>query len=388
MLPFLAAALLAVAAAAPAPGATLPATGDVVAAPCPFPGVAVARLGAWAWRDPGWEVIPFQVDPRTPAGDWAFGRAPLARTAVHDEVVVATADLGRPAPPGRRPPGALEVAPLGGAGGVAYLCLHAGDAPRSHRRWLAYDREREEVVHDGFTLGFERRRPFVLDRLVWHTDPEGRDWLDTGKFRATGRLFGTFRFHRTREDFSSRTTGVIEGPVRVVVRTENRLRMAFGLKSPRSIVDRIHTPRALRLALTVHIPFRVGWFFSGLTVRSTLDLAPGARRTITCPNHATTPIDGRPEPSEVALLGCPLEGFTIDGPHGSLHGTLSLGPKLHLKAAIYFKDDLHEPDPPERVPGHLGESGVLLTGWERLGRGDYHLTMLLEMAPRGRATAP
>jgi len=276
----------------------------------------------------------------------------------------------------------VAVAELRGPGDtVAYLAHHRHDPPGVSRRWLRYRRAQEEVDHDGFTVGFEPDRPFVLNRLVWAADPEHRDWIDTGKFRASGRIMGAFRFERTREDFTSRVTGVIDGPVRVVVRTENRLRMAFGLKSPRSIVDRIHTPRALLLETRLHIPFRVGWFFDHLAIRSSIDLAPGEPRTITCPNHVTTPIDGRPQPSEVALMDCPLEGFTIADTYGALYGNLTLGPRIKLKASIYFLDDDTAHDPPEEVPGHLGESGVILTGWEHLHRGDYRMRMLLRMEP-------
>jgi len=377
-------ALLLAAGPAVAAGPALPPP-DVVTAPVPFVDTEVARIGGWAWRATGWEAIPVQIDPRSADGDWDFDRAPLLRTTRHDEVVVATADLGPPAPAGQRPPDALAVAALRGPGGkVAYLAHHRHDPPAVSRRWLHYRREKEEVDHDGFTVGFEPDRPFVLNRLVWTADPDRRDWIDTGKFRASGRLMGAFRFRRTREDFASRVTGVIEGPVRVVVRTENRLRMAFGLKSPRSIIDRIHTPRALLLEMRLHIPFRIGWFFDDLAIRSTIDLAPGEPRTITCPNHVTTPIDGRPQPSEVILRGCPLEGFTIADTYGALTGTLTLGPRLKLKAAIYYADDDTAHDPPEEIPGHLGESGVTLTGWEHLHRGDYRLHMDLHLVPAGR----
>lgn len=368
----------------PAAAAPTPTTAtDVVAMEAPFVGAEVTRIGAWAWRTTGWEAIPMQVDPRDEAGDWDFERVPLLRTTAHDEVVIAVDDLGAPAPPGQRPPDAEEVVALHGPdGAVAYLAHHHHDPPRVDRTWLHYRRDQEEVDHPGFTVGFEPDRPFVLDRLVWDADPNRRDWIDTGKFRASGYLMGSFRFLRTREDFSSRVAGVIEGPVRIVVRTENRLRMAFGLRSPSAIVDRIHTPRTLLLEMRIHIPFKIGWFFDRLTIRSTIDLAPGEPRTITCPNHVTTPIDGRPQPSEVILRGCPLEGFTIADTYGALHGTLTLGPRLKLKAAIYYVDDDTAHDPPEEVPGQLGESGVTLTGWEHLGRGDYRLQMALRMEPR------
>ncbi|NCO57851.1 MAG: hypothetical protein COW73_01240 [Nitrospirae bacterium CG18_big_fil_WC_8_21_14_2_50_70_55] len=355
---------------------------DVVTAPIPFADTDVARLAAWAWHTTGWEVIPMQVDPRTADGDWDFARVGLIRTTAHDEVVVATADLGPPAPPGQQPPDVLAVVELHGpAGTVAYLARHALDPPRAARRWLLYRRAQEEVDHDGFTLGFEHDRPFVLNRLVWTADPDQRDWIDTGKFRCSGRFMGSLRFLRTRADFTSRVLGVIDGPVRVVVRTDDHLRMAFGLTSPSLVVDRIHTPRTLTHVTRIHIPFRVGWLFDDLAIRSTLDLAPGEARTITCPNHSPTPIDGRPQPAEVALCGHPMEGFTLAGPHGAIHATVTLDPNLKLKATVYYVDDLTERDPPEEIPGHLGEAGVILTGWEGLDRGDYRLTMALDLQP-------
>ena len=88
-------------------------------------------------------------------------------------------------------------------------------------------------------------------------------------------------------------------------------------------------------------------------------------------------------PGEEVLLGCPMDGFTIAGPYGSMHGELTFEPGLDLTATLYYADNRAEPDPPEDQPGHYGETGVNLTGWEQLGRGEYRLRFTLEFHPAG-----
>ena len=167
---------------------------------------------------------------------------------------------------------------------------------------------------------------------MWTADPNQADWLDTGKIRVTGRLMGTLAFRRTQEDFTSRITGVIAGPVRAIVRTEDRLRMILGIKSPRAIIDRIDTPYTLVMEVRIQLPFKVGWLFRDLAVRASLDLQPGESLTFTCPGHPIARIDGRTEPGETALCGSPMHGFTIAGPFCALSINTLLSPSAPSSA--------------------------------------------------------
>jgi hypothetical protein len=365
-------------------------TPDLLAVSSPLVGVGINHVRVWALHDGAWQTVPFQFDRHTADGDWDFTmhaspEGAHRRLTELDELVVATADLGEEAPAGTVPPGAPTPRPVGipGAGRV-YVASHDAPPPLSARRWISYNYERDEVAHPGYLLGFDAARPFLFDRLVWTADPHETDWIDTGKIRARGLLLGKLPFHRTQADFTSRIVGVIAGPVRAVVRTENRLRMVLGIQTPSSIIDRIHTPNTLVMDIVIRLPFNVGWLFHDLEVRSTLDLRPGDSRTITCPDHPPARIDGRVEPNEETLRGGPMRGFTIAGRYGTMHGDLTLAPGLDLRPALYYADDATEADPPEGHPGHYGETGVTLTGWEKLHRGDYRMRLTLDFLPGDR----
>jgi hypothetical protein len=364
-------------------------TPDLLVVPTPIVGVALDRVRVWALHDGEWQAIPFQFDRRTADGDWDFAlhaspEAAHRRLTDRDELVVARADLGETSPPGMVPPGAPKPISFGvPGGGRAYVAIHDAPPTTSPRRWITYDRESDAVVGPGYRLGFDSRRPFVFNELVWSADPAHEDWIDTGKIRARGRLIGRFSFVRTQDDFTSRITGVIDGPVRTIVRTENRVNVVLGLQSPRGIIDRIHTPEHFVMEILVQLPFNVGWLFQDLAVRSSLDLRPGAGLTVVCPGLPAATVDGRPTPGEEALMGCPMEGFTIVGPYGAVHGTLRLGPGFDLRPELFYVDDALDPDPPESDPGHYGETGVTLTGWEGLGRGDYRMRLDLSFAATG-----
>jgi hypothetical protein len=369
-------------------------TPDLLVVPSPLVDVPLDRVRVWALRDGEWQTIPFQFDRRTADGDWDFAlhaspTAPHRRLTPRDELVVALADLGEPSPAGVVPPGAPRpISVEARDGGRAYLANHDAPPPLSPRRRLTYSRTHDEVVGAGYRLGFDPQRPFVFDRLLWTADPAHKDWIDTGKIRASGRLMGTLPFVRTQDDFTSHIIGVIDGPVRAVVRTENRLRMVLGIQSPRSLIDRIHTPNTFVMEILVQLPFHVGWLFHDLAVRSSLDFRPGTAHTVVCPGRPAAIVDGRLTPGEEALSGSPMQGFTIAGPYGEVHGSLTLGPGFDVHPALYYEDDVLKLDPPESDPGHYGETGVTVTGWEALGRGDYRMRLNLSFTPASSGRSP
>jgi hypothetical protein len=362
---------------------------DVYTIASPLAGVPLERVRVWAWRDPGWEQIPFQFDRRTADGDWDFGLhaspgAGRRNLTADDELVMATSDLGDRAPPAARPPGAVDSRAVGDPGhGHAYVAVHRQSPAPSPRRYVTYDRLRHRVVLSAYSLGFDPERPLVLNELVWSADPQARDWIDTSKVRTTGKVLGRLPFARHQGDFHSEITGVIEGPVRLVVRTMNRLRMVLGLRSPRGRIDQIHTSTTFLMEVLIELPFNVGWLFQDLAIRSTLDLLPGPRRTFTSPGQPAAAIDGHSGSQEAALGGHRMQGFTIAAEEGeTVHGNLWLDPQLRLDARLYYRDDGAVADPPEGHPGQHGETGVTLTGWERLHRGRYRMRLVLHFLPR------
>ena len=127
--------------------------------------------------------------------------------------------------------------------------------------------------------------------------------------------------------------------------------MVLGIESPRSIIDRIHTPNHFVMKILVHVPFNVGWLFHDLVVRASLDFRPGTVRTMTCPGSPMAVIDGHSTPGEEALTGSPMHDFTIDGDYGTVRGSLTLEPEFDVKPMFYYQDDVLTPDPPETSPG-------------------------------------
>lgn len=354
-------------------------------------GAADSKIRAVARHGNALETIPFQIDKRDANGSYDLvrnvaGYPPVLGAA--DECVFMTADAGEritPLPEQYAQLPAVEIAlvdPKSGAQKWVYLLVtkSAHNLPAPGKHYVAYDPLRDVIETNTYRIGFSSVKPFLVSSLQWHTG-EADKWspnqLDTMKIRHHGKLFGNIDFIRTQDDYLSRIAAVKEGPVRVIRRTINSVRVIGYLQSPSVTIDYVAYANGLLMDTTIDFPFPLSWFFSDIKTFTTMDwnddpALPGLRI-----HGGDTPkglaIDGHMTPEKDRFNKVIGQRFAVENTYGLLLVQLEMEKTLPVEARLYLQDDRTRTDAPENIPGQFGNVGFLTTGWEKVGTSVHHL---------------
>jgi hypothetical protein len=354
-------------------------------------GAADSKIRAIARHGNALEAIPFQIDKRDASGSYdlvrnAAGNPPVLGAA--DECVFMTADAGEriaPLPEQYAQQPVVEIAlidPKSGAQKWVYLLVtrSAQNLPAPGKHHVSYDPLRDVIETNTYRIGFSNVHPFIVSSLQWHTG-EANKWspnvLDTMKIRHHGKLFGNIDFIRTQDDYLSRIAAVKEGPVRVIRRTINSVRVIGYLQSPSVTIDYVAYANGLLMDTTIDFPFPLGWFFSDIKTFTTMDwnddpALPGLRI-----HGGDTPkglaVDGRMTPEKDRFNKVAGKRFAVENAYGLLLVQLEMEKTLPVEARLTLQDDRTRTDAPENIPGQYGNVGFLTTGWEKVGTSVQHL---------------
>ncbi|MBI2568578.1 MAG: hypothetical protein HYV63_16270 [Candidatus Schekmanbacteria bacterium] len=323
------------------------------------------ELRAYAWRQGAFQAIPFQIDEKSAGDQWVYRTYPGevdADTGIddNDELVVAAKDLGERAPAtawlndadARRYPRAeVEVTdPLQpGLQRFAYLFRTTTGALSpddyvAHVGASGFNTSPPQVRGLGYELGFNHSyRDSLYDYLrilaAGPTDTTSPDLLDKMKAKGEAKVkdpvFGTWvqvTFNEGLPAISVSLTGLIDGPIRVVERSERHILLTL-LGQP--LLDTTVEAEALYYPWSVRIPLAFdpseigGALPAGVKdvlVSGTIDLAPTAVGMRFSNAHVSgVPIDGKPDsvPRDLSSWSA-IEGsngrLVVVGNYGSFAG--------------------------------------------------------------------
>jgi len=358
----------------------------------PLLGAARDRIAAYVRHGDRFTAIPLQIDRRDAQGQLLLDAAmPAALTRddrfnAQDECVFMAGDLGER--------GALPVTQLRPDRIVA-VELH--DPKSAQQAWVyllvlpapvsaaggyvRYQPDSDALESDTYRLAFSQQMPMLADSVQWF-DPAlqgyGSNVLDVMKIRHAGRFLGGFTFRRGVEDYRSVLVGTRVGPVRVIRRTENSIRVFLGLRSPTITVDYIGYAQAILADIRLKVPFRNDWFFSALESVTTWDgndgpdYPAGTVYSRSAPDGF--PIEGHMNAAKLRFNASSDGAFALVNKYGTLLVTMDFPVSEPIKHQVYVMDDRTALDPPENIPGQFGNIGFRMTGWEKLARGTHHLT--------------
>lgn len=354
-------------------------------------GAPVSKMRAIARHGNAVETIPMQIDKRDAGGSYELdknyaGNSPMLGAA--DECVFMTVDAGEritPLPEQYAQQLIVEIAlvdPKSGDQKWVYLLVakSAQSLPPPGKHYVVYDPLRDIIETNAYRIGFSSAHPFIVSSLQWYTG-EANKWspnlLDTMKIRHHGKLFGNIDFTRTQDDYLSRIAAVKEGPVRVIRRTINSVRVIGYLQSPSVTIDYVAYANGLLMDTTVDLPFPLGWFFSDIKTFTSIDwnddpALPGLRI-----HGGDTPkglaVDGRMTPEKDRFNKVVGQRFAVENAYGLLLVRLEMEKTLPVEARLYLQDDRTRTDAPENIPGQYGNVGFLTAGWEKVGTSVQHL---------------
>ncbi len=344
--------------------------------------------------------IPFQIDRRDAAGAFQIPTGDAQRTVEaeavldgNDECVFMASDIGDktarvPDTLGASAGAEIELRdPHTGQRGWVYGLVFEERPPvLSPADYVAYDPERDTVESDIVRIGFAQEKPFLIDTILWkeaETRRYARNFTDTMKIRHRGKLLRAVPFERTQGDYTSRLTAVRDGPVRVIRRTSNRVRVLWRLKTPSISIDFIHYANAFFMDTRLDLPFRPGLFFSDVETVMSLDGRPdpGLPRTevFTHSLRDGVPIDGTMSDQKKLLNFSSDNALVLANTFGKILVALEVERGSPIRARPYLMDDAALADPPENIPGQFGNVGFLSTGWDRLDTAVHHLVVSVYM---------
>ncbi|MGD2074550.1 MAG: hypothetical protein PVG38_06460 [Gammaproteobacteria bacterium] len=348
----------------------------------PLRGAPIDQVSLYRASDAGLTPIPFQIDRKDDEGRYLID-GPATRMHSHaepvldgnDELVLRASDAaarrnGTAFGVGSAP--LVEIA-LPGRSGWVYVSLSGAPKDAQNTGPMAYDAASDQVTGPAYRVRFDPQLPFLVDAFQWRRG-DGVGWspdmTDKMKIRHQGRFLGLFPFQRTQGDYVSRLTGVKAGPLRIIRRTENHIRMLWTLQSPAVYVDYLMMPRGFVMNTIIDIPFRVGLFFSDVETLTTVDWndAPELPAlTVRAPDSREgLVVNGRMSAEKSAFNRVQASEFEVASPLGRMRVDLELPPGAPITPWLYLRDARDEPDPPEEEIGQFGNVGFRTTGWEQV----------------------
>ncbi|WP_198265173.1 hypothetical protein [sulfur-oxidizing endosymbiont of Gigantopelta aegis] len=248
---------------------------------------------------------------------------------------------------------------------------------------IEYNQHSDTLTSLLYKMSFSQEKPFLLNAFHWRLsaseDQENLwspDVTDTMKIRHLGRFLG-FAFKRTDDDYDSQLIAVKEGPLRVIRRTENHVKVLWKLKSPALYIDYVMMPDGFVMNSMIDIPFNLSFFFSDLITLTTMDWDDSAERpalkVLAEQANLILPVNGYDSADKIAFNGLPEQQFALSSDLGNFAVRLEIPDDFPIHSQLYLKDAQDEIDMPENIPGQFGNVGFKTTGWENIDTELHHL---------------
>jgi hypothetical protein len=356
-------------------------------------GQPVDELSVFRWKNDAdgdfqWQAVAIQIDQKDEANRYIISPEEARNTlAKQDELVIASDSPGKRLAPQSdiaNQNNLVEVELIDPLKPQEKQWLYINVSPgrlTSEAQFpslLSYDSSLDQFNAARYKIAFSKTKPFLVDQLFWRINSQdwSEDIADMMKIRHQGKFFG-LPFKRSQSDYYSRLVGVKQGPLRAIRRTENRVRVFLGLKTPALYIDYLMMPDGFVMDTTIDIPFKIALFFKELETFTTMDWDPGHRLPGFSISTATLTepivVQGKMTDRHERFNGQSAHHFVVEHDSGRFDVRLQMPDNFPVKAMLYLKDDEQSFDPPENVPGQYGNVGFKTIGWENIDTKQYHL---------------
>ncbi|MBZ0252412.1 MAG: hypothetical protein K8I02_03645, partial [Candidatus Methylomirabilis sp.] len=246
--------------------------------------------------------------------------------------------------------------------------------------YVSYDHEAGRIRGRSYTMSFSPGEDTIYFRAVSippSAGGTGQNIVDRLKIRMHLKTHLFFSLVFDEDDWDSSVRRWIDGPVRVVREVDNELSFLGVDVAPRVLVESTfyaeHHAAPTEIRQTVNIPSiaREAWLVSSVDLS---EEAKGMRyyRARSPDQDPWRLIDGAPTEDERGLDPRRPPWHLVVGPQGAMIWRMDLPEPLAPITRLTFTDDESETDPPERVPGRIGEIGYRVDLFP-LERGAYRM---------------
>ncbi|NOY54197.1 MAG: hypothetical protein GXP58_11370 [Deltaproteobacteria bacterium] len=361
----------------------------------PFLGANIHLLRLFAFREGHFQPIPFQVDQKDSKGEWVWdvafrdGRTrddqdPEGESLLdeNDRLVFLAGDTGDRAsfPERIKAAKVLEIEvidPVNHGSGWTYLALfpHA-PPPLSPVRYMTYDPQKRNVYSPLYSLSYSTKKIAVMDALTFRK----KSILDRLKIRIKAEIkFGFIKtaMHFNEEDVRGYHVGYIAGPVRIINRTVNQVRLPLGLRTPKVVCDHYFYPRYAEIPLLLHMNFLVSR--ASLLLSADYRGAPFSQAFLPGLKEAVK-LTGR---TPLRLDPAKGDWIALDGDLGTVINAMQVpvGISRYISTRPHLISDRERSYPPESVPGSDPEAVIEIRTAPDLPKGDYLLYTVFLFSP-------
>jgi hypothetical protein len=342
------------------------------------------------------EPVPWQLDERGPDGQLSLESGPFPNPDdppgvidENDEIRWMVEDTGKAMRPQEKPAGVacgveIRLAEREtGYRGHVYAFVWPDRAPRAARSYVRYDPKRDVITGRRVALGFGGATPQYLT-LASAEGEEGANLLDRLKIRVSAWFLGLIPVSRDESDLTTEFVAWHGGPIRIIRRQRQWVRVGFGIRSPTFGSYTYFYRDFAELPVSLGLNFPPTYFFHRIRIRAALDfrdlrgwkvLGEGMREAV--------PIGSMSEQDVERLNGLPGDWFALIGPDVTLVQFLATSPSLvTLKRRLLYTEQRTQQEP-EAVTGEMPGIGYMLSDWDGVPAGQHWFSSTSFALPPG-----
>ena len=357
-------------------------------------GTPVDRLALFVLKNDAFVQIPFQVDEKTPQGEYAFSTWLVKKKLTddglldaNDELSLMAMDLGKTSEEVAWPEKAIRCVkieatdPAKGVKAGAYLFAFSDQAPKCEKDYVSFRAGENKIESDIYLLGYDPKAPVSINELRVKPQAGGSNAniADRMKIRIKATTLGkVIKLDRTEEDFNVAPVAYTDGPVRIVSKTRAWQTLFWNIPAPSSYVTSYYYRNQVQFPVTIDVPFDVSFFFKQVSMRVSVDSrpdVPGRRKYYNNHNPKGVLIDGKMSVEERNLNKGQVEwqvlaGIDPEHPEGWFaRQKIVSEKKTPIELPLFYIDDSNTPDGPENVSGSYANVGFEFTGIEMVKKG-------------------
>jgi hypothetical protein len=372
-------------------------------------GKDISSLSLFAASGGQAKPIPFQIDETNPQGDWVLTSIPPAlkdanlkpetdddngKLDANDQLAFMVKDSGDRMDKTAYPKDVLSVDeitltdPVSGGKSWVYLCSYATNPPRSDVSYIKYDIAKDQVIAQSYVMGFAAKMPIAPGYVSVMGSP---NLIDRMKIRVVAHILA-IPYHIDEYQFVSKLSLYKAGPIRVIRRTKNAIKIFKIFQTPSAAVENVYYSNIASVPVRMTVPLNVAGVarMFALRVESTggadfQNMHGWQFKSNVSPNWVT--ITGAMDETKKSLNGKgPLDWYCLKGPNRAFMIRITLNRKpdgsiqnIPLSTKLGFIDDDKALDPPEDVPGQSPNVWFMIDGIDKLNKGTLYFFATMYM---------